>query len=188
MRLLLTVARLQRLIHQRNLFVGISSVLLMANLLLAFKNFFYKERVVIVPPELHQSFWVEGNRVSNHYLEEMALFFAHLLLDTSEASAPFNRDVILRYAKPDSYGLLKAQLLEEEGRYKKEQLSTSFRPSVVSVDNKRMTAEITGDLLSYVGSKKISQNRETYRFDFHYDRGRLLIHSFTLLKTEAKDA
>lgn len=80
MRLLLTVARLQRLIHQRNLFVGISSVLLMANLLLAFKNFFYKERVVIVPPELHQSFWVEGNRVSNHYLEEMALFFAQVLI------------------------------------------------------------------------------------------------------------
>ena len=187
MRLLLNVARLQHLIHQRNIFVGISAVLLGANVLLAFKNFSYQERIIIVPPELHQSFWVEGNRVSNHYLEEMTLFFAHLLLDTSEASAPFNREVVLRYANPDSYGALKMQLLEDEQRYKKEQLSTSFKPSVVQVDNKKMTADITGDLLSFVGSKKISQHRETYRFHFRHNQGRLLIDSFVLVKTEAKE-
>ncbi len=188
MRLRLNTARLQHLIHQRNIFVGLSAALLGVNTLLAFKNFSHQERIIIVPPDVHQSFWVEGNRVSNHYLEEMSLFFAHLLLDNSEASALFNRDVILRYAQPESYGVLKTQLLEDEQRYKKEQLSTSFKPSVVQVDNKKMTAEITGDLLSYVGSKKISQNRETYRFHFQYDHGRLQIISFQLIKTEAKES
>ena len=187
MRLRLNTARLHHLIHQRNIFVGMSAILLGTNVLLAVKTFSHHERIIITPPEVHQSFWVEGNRVSNHYLEEMSLYFAHLLLDTSEASAPFNREVILRYANPESYGALKTQLLEDEQRYKKEQLSTSFKPSIVQVDNKRMTADITGDLLSYVGSKKISQYGETYRFQFHYDRGRLLINSFSLLKTEAKE-
>jgi conjugal transfer pilus assembly protein TraE len=187
MRLFLNLARLQHLIHQRNIFVGMSALLLGANVLLALKTFSHHERIIIVPPELHQSFWVEGKEVSHNYLEEMTLFFAHLLLDTSEASAPFHREVILRYANPDSYGALKTQLLEDEQRYKKEQLSTSFKPSVVQVDNKKMIADITGDLLSYVGSKKISQHRETYRFHFHYDRGRLLIDSFVLVKTEAKE-
>jgi len=188
MRLRLHNVRLHHLIHQRNIFVGLSAALLGANILLALKTFFHLERILVMPPEIHQSFWVEGNRVSNHYVEEMALFFAHLLLDTSEASAPFHREVILRYAQPESYGALKTQLLEDEQRYKKEQLSTSFKPSVVEVDNKKMTADLTGDLLSYVGSKKISQNRETYRFHFHYDHGRLQIVSFLLVKTEAKES
>ena len=75
MRLRLNTARLQHLIHQRNIFVGMSAVLLGANVLLAVKTFSHQERIIITPPELHQSFWVEENRVSHHYLEEMSLFF-----------------------------------------------------------------------------------------------------------------
>jgi len=48
----------------------------------------------------------------------------------------------------------------------------------------QLKVDITGDLMSYVGDKKISQVRETYQFTFQNQSGRLLIAAFILLKSD----
>ena len=78
--------RLTYLNVQRNLLIALSAILLTIVLLQTLLLFFKKERMIISPPELKQSYWVEGERFSNSYLEEMALFFTHLLLDVTEAN------------------------------------------------------------------------------------------------------
>jgi conjugal transfer pilus assembly protein TraE len=144
------------------------------------------ERVIITPPQLTQGFWVEGNRFSPQYLEEMALHYAHFLLDVTEKTVLYQGDIILRYVVPEAYGAFKAKLLADEKRLRRNHLSTRFAPSDVMVSPEEMKVEITGNLMSYVGDKRISKVRETYRFQFQSQSGRLLIKSFTLVKSDQK--
>jgi conjugal transfer pilus assembly protein TraE len=92
----------------------------------------------------------------------------------------------MRYVVPQAYGAFKAKLLEDEKRLKSNHLSTRFAPSDVMISPERLSVEITGELMGYVGDKKISQVRETYRFQFQSQSGRLLIKSFTLVKSDQK--
>jgi conjugal transfer pilus assembly protein TraE len=149
--------------------------------------FFRNERVVIAPPHVSQEYWVESSRVSASYLEEMALFYAFLLLDTSPANASFKRDMILKESVPHAYGSLKAKLLEDENRIKKDNVTTSFQASEVRVDPNTMSVELTGDLVRYVGEKRISQSRDTYQLQMSYHHGRLMIEEFQLIRSDKNE-
>ena len=176
--------RLKDLKFQRNTIVGVCAVLLVINLTQSLWLFFRHERVIITPPQLTQGFWVEGNSFSPQYLEEMALHYAHFLLDVTEKTVLYQGEIILRYVVPESYGAFKAKLLEDEKQLKTNHLSTRFAPSDVVISPEQLRVEISGELMSYVGDKKISQNRETYRFQFQNHSGRLLIEAFTLVKSD----
>lgn len=176
--------RLRDLRFQRNILAGACTVLLGINTVQGLCLFFRHDRVIITPPQLTQGFWVEGNQFSPQYLEEMALHYAHFLLDVTEKNILYQGDILLRYVTPDAYGTFKARLLEDEKRLKKNNLSTRFSPSDVAISPDQLRVDITGELMSYVGDKKISQVRETYQFMFQNQSGRLLIAAFTLLKSD----
>ncbi len=147
-------------------------------------TFFRSERIIVVPPDIKQEVWLEKRQVSASYLEEMALFFANLILESSPESAAYKRDIILRNTVSESYGTLKTKLLEDETRLKKEHLTTSFQANSIKVDPDKLFVELTGDLLHFVGEKRISQSRDTYQFAFIYRQGRLLIQAFKLITSE----
>jgi len=177
--------RLKDLLQQRNLLLFLIMGLLMLNVMQATLALFRDERIVVIPPDSRQEFWVLKDKVSASYLEEMSVFFADLILETTPSGAAFRRDIILRHASPRGYGDLKTKLLEDEKRLKKAHLSTSFQPMDIKVDPNRLSVEITGDLTRYIGNKRISQARDTYRFEFEYKHSRLLIKSFSLIKGES---
>src|SRR3990167_1780158 len=186
MKLKLSKHRLRDLLHQRNLLLSLVMALLLINFTQALLVLFRSERVVMVPPDLKQEVWLEKNKVSPSYLEEMTLVFAALILESSPESAAFKRDIILRHASEAHYGALKRQLIEDEARLKKEHVATSFQASGVQVFPETLTVTLKGDLSRFVGEKKISQSRDVYQFNFEYRHGRLLIKSFSLLKTDAR--
>jgi len=176
--------RLKDLKFQRNTVAGICVILLGINAAQSTWLFFRHERVIITPPQLTQGFWVEGNRFSPQYLEEMALHYAHFLLDVTEKTVLYQGEIILRYVVPESYGAFKAKLLEDEKQLKAYHLSTRFSPSDVVISPEQLRVEVSGELMSYVGDKKISQSKETYRFQFQNHSGRLLVEAFTLVKSD----
>ncbi|MCE3230849.1 MAG: hypothetical protein K0R52_777 [Alphaproteobacteria bacterium] len=176
--------RLRDLKFQRDTIAGVCVVLLFINAAQSFWLFFRHERVIITPPQLSQGFWVEGNRFSPQYLEEMALHYAHFLLDVTEKTVLYQGEIILRYVVPESYGTFKAKLLEDEKQLKANHLSTRFAPSDVVISPEQLRVDLSGELMSYVGDKKISQVRETYRFQFQNQSGRLLIGAFSLVKSD----
>lgn len=176
--------RLSDLKFQRNVLAGVCVALLGINAAQSLCLFFRHDRIIVTPPQLTQGFWVEGKRFSPQYLEEMALHYAHFFLDVTEKNILYQGDILLRYVTPDAYGTFKAKLLEDEKRLKKNNLSTRFSPSDVSISPDQLTVDLTGELMSYVGDKKISQVRETYQIKFQNQSGRLLIAAFTLLKSD----
>ena len=176
--------RISYLVSQRNILAGLSAVLLGVVLLQSIFLFFRHERIIVSPPELHQSYWVEGDRFSESYLEEMALYFTHLLLDVTESNIMPQGEILLRYILPDSYGHFKAKIIQDEKKLKKEQLSLHFLAQDIHVFPSTLTAEVGGDLISYVGSQRVSSVRETYRIVFKQKLGRLFLESFQMVKSE----
>lgn len=183
MKTALSSARLKVLLHHRYMLVCGCAVLGIIAILEGFALIFKSDHVVIVPPELNQSFWIEQNRASNAYLEEMGLFFISMILDHSPASCAYQREIILRYTLPESYSVLKTQLLADEERLKKENLSTNFRPIDVKVSRQSNHIEITGDLIGFVGDKRVFHTRETYLLALLFKKGRLFIQSFKCVRS-----
>lgn len=178
--------RLSHLIVQRNLLAGLSVSLLTVSLMLSATLFFKSEKIIISPLELEQSFWVEGNKFSPNYLEEMAGYYAHLLLDVTPANILYQGDVILRSIEPEAYGAIKQKLYEDSKRLIRENLSLAFSPIEFQVAPDQLVVDVTGDLMSYVSGKRVSQHRETYRVAFSASKSRLFLKSFTLVASDKK--
>lgn len=188
MNIRLQKTRLRDLLHKRNLLLSLVTVLLMINGIQALYTLFRDQRIVVMPADLKQEVWLKKNQVSASYLEEMALMFASLILESSPESAAYKRDIILRYAAPSDYGALKRTLLEDEKRLKAEHVTTSFHPQSIKVDSPQLTVELTGALSRFVGEKRISQSKDTYRFQFAFKAGRLSIKSFKLISSDHKES
>ncbi len=170
--------RLQDLLRHRNYLTFTCAGLLASNLLMTFALCTQSERVVLVPPELKGPAWIERGKVSTQYLEEMALFFGSILLNKTPQSASYLHELLLRYADSSGIGNLKHQLREEEEKYQKSGLSTSFYPKKVTVQENGLQVDLFGEMVGYVSQKCIFQQEETFRLTFTFDHGRLLIKSF----------
>lgn len=187
MKLALYQKKLSQIYFHRNILVGLSLVLLGIALLQGLFLFFKNDRIIISPPDAKQNYWVEGNRFSPSYIEEMALFFCHLMLDITESNIIPQGEVLLRHITPKEYGAFKIKLLEDEKRLKKEQLTIHFTPQEIQLSPDSLSVDVTGDLISYVSTKKVSQARETYRLIFEQKSNRLLLRSFKMIKSDKEN-
>jgi conjugal transfer pilus assembly protein TraE len=187
MKLSLKQKRVSSFSLQRNALAGLSAVLLTVVVLQTVLLFYRSEKIIIHPPELKESYWVEGNRFAPSYLEEMAAYFAHLLLDVTETSFPYQSEIVLRSVDSQSYGHFKTKFLEDLARIKRTNISTHFQLSESTISPETLSVELTGELLGYVALKKISQERETYRVTFRAYKGRLFLKSFDLVTTSKKE-
>jgi len=179
--------RISYLVSQRNILAGLSSVLLVVVFLQSIFLFFRHERIIVSPPELHQSYWVEGNRFSESYLEEMAVFFAHLLLDVSSESLLYQGDVILRHVDAESYSRIRTKLFADAAQLKKENATSRFQPKKAIVLRKSMEVQLKGTMTQYVSGKDVSSYEETFVVRFSAKNGTIYLKDFALLSTKNKN-
>lgn len=177
--------RLTSILFHRNVLAGLSIMLLITNILQSILLFFKTERIIFMPAESKQSYWIEGNRFAPTYLEEQALYFAHLLLDITEKNILHQGDILLRYVDSQTYGNFKTKLYEDENRLKKDNLSLHFTPVECEVFPEKLTVHITGDLIGYISSKQVTSYREKYAISFSSTKGRLFLKSFEIMSTNA---
>ena len=168
--------RLKNLGRQRNLLLIVSAGLVISNLILCLGLVNKKETTILVPPEITHGLTFTSNHPSASYLQEMSLFFSSLVLDNSEKSFDYKKDVILRYVSPQFFGDLKRKLIETQERYKNENLCTHFRPVEVVING--LQASVTGELETFVGGTRVSETKETFVITYDYKGGFLSITSF----------
>lgn len=167
----------KKLRTQCNTWIALCVLLTLSILLLGLGLLQRREKIILVPPTLHKSFWVQGDQLSKEYLEEMALYLSKLLLDLTPSSLRQNHTILLRYTTPESYGTLKNQFFQEEQEYESLQLSTYFKPSSVHVNPESLTAEVKGTLSRYVAGKEIQTTSETLFLKFANRGSGLLLES-----------
>ena len=136
------------------------------------------ERTILVPPEVHKTFWVSDQKVSAEYLEEMAYWYAGLVLNVTPHLADYQKNLFLKYAAPSDYGRLQAEYGARTDFIRKNNASTQFSPQSVIPDEEAMKVALTGVLLTWVGDKKASEKQTTYVVGFRYLNGRLHVSEF----------
>lgn len=173
-------SRLQELIARRNGYLVLSVGLLLLCILLSIMvlRLIGRERIIITPPVVHRSFWVDNQQVSPEYLTEMTAFLAQLRLTVTPTSAEYQRETLLRYTDASYYGEFKNELVAEADHLNKSHVSLAFYPTHISVDAPNLTAHITGDLVSTVGNAPLPPARITYQVRYRYTNGQLRLQSF----------
>ncbi len=183
-------SRLQNLIAQRNGYLVLAAALAMISLILVICvcRMVNRERIVIVPPVIHQAFWVNSQTVSPEYLSQISSFLVQLRLNMTPSSAEYQREMLLRYTDPAYYGELKNELVEEADHLAKTHTSLIFYPVDISVDVSHLTAQISGDFSATVSNMPLPVQRLSYRLSFRYVQGRLWLQSFQEIIDKTNDS
>lgn len=176
------------LLHQDLASVRRASALLLAlligsmlvNLILAV--FAYRlsshQRVVVMPPSVHKTFWVEEERVSAEYLEQMGYFLMQLVLNVTPQSADHQSKVLLQYAAPAAYGELRTTLLSAAERLKRDGAATVFSARDLTVDERTLRVGIRGQLTTFISDRRVSEVPKGFAIDFQYTAGRIFLKAF----------
>lgn len=179
--------RIAYLLSQRNILAGTSFVLLTVVFFQSIFLFFKNERIIISPPELHQSYWVEGDRFSGSYLEEMAIHFAHLLLDVSGDNLLYQGEIVLRSVDADSYSRIRTKLIADAQKLKRENVTSRFEPKKAVIRQDSLEVQLKGVMTHSIAGKSIAAYEETFVIRFSSYQGKLYVRDFALLDTKNKN-
>jgi conjugal transfer pilus assembly protein TraE len=136
------------------------------------------ERVIVVPPAVHKSFWVENDRVSAEYLEQMGYFLIQLALNVTPQSVDYQSRLLLQYVAPASYGEVKTAMTVVAERLKRDGASTVFSARNVTTDERALKVSIQGSLTTFIGDRRVSDVTKSYLVELQYALGKLTIKSF----------
>ena len=159
----------------RLLTLGLVVVLGVLSAAIGMKSF-EPERVVVVPPRVHTSFWVEQETVSPSYYQEWGYYMVMLLLNVTPESVARQNEILLRHVSTRYRAEIRAQLAAAAERLQQEQLSTFFNVTDVRVDPTRSSVAFAGVLASYVEGRLIGTSDVAYMASFEVHNGTLHLH------------
>lgn len=137
-----------------------------------------RERVLVVPPTLNKTFWVEGERVSSAYLEQMGGFLAWLVLDISPGSVDWKKEVLLSYVEPDQFEALRTQQDLQADRLKRLNASTSLEVQEMVGNEDEQSLVLRGRLSLRINGVITSTEPRAYRLEFSHRAGRIHLKTF----------
>ena len=164
-------------IRVNDLVLIILALCLLLALILAVKNM-GRERTIIVPPVVHDEFWVDSNDADPKYLQEMATYFIFLANNVSPENIEYQNNLIINYVNPSEQGMLRTQLAQQAARIKRNQLTTMFSIIGYKVDAGANIVIVNGVLKSIIGDKVVSTTEKSYRVSFQIINGQLYINEF----------
>jgi conjugal transfer pilus assembly protein TraE len=156
------------------------AVSMLATLLLAIHTLRQagRERVVVVPPAIHKTFWVEAERASPEYLEQMGYFLAQLTLNVTPQSVEHQSRLLLQYAAPASWGDLRTSMAANAERIKRDGASTVFSPQDLQVDERTQRVGLRGLLTTFISDRRVSEVSKGYAIELQYAGGRIFLKTF----------
>jgi conjugal transfer pilus assembly protein TraE len=149
-----------------------------ANLLLAglaFRQAGRAEKTFLIPPEIHKSFWVDGQNLDPNYLEVMGVWAIQLRATVSPYSVDYQNSLILQHAHPSDTGALSVELQRAANQIKKENLSLIFHPREVRIDKEAQAIALIGFQTRWVAEKRIGDEMKAYLASFRYENGMITI-------------
>jgi conjugal transfer pilus assembly protein TraE len=137
-----------------------------------------RERVVLVPPAIHKTFWVDGERASAEYLEQMGYFLAQLTLNVTPQNVEHQGRVLLQYVSPEAYGDLRTSLMASAERIKRDGASTVFSAQDLLVDEATQRVGLRGVLSTFISDRRVAESAKGYLIELHTTGGRLYLKRF----------
>jgi len=163
------------------LLLGISLVI--TTLMLSVKS----QRILLVPPQITKEFWIERDRVSPEYMEQMGVFIATLVGNLSPGNAEFNINMLIKhYLDPARNNPeVVRELLGQAAYIKKNNITQAFFPSSISiVDSANMKVRVEGSSIMNVGTARVSGEKVSYLIRFDARDYKLYVEEFTIESNE----
>lgn len=149
-----------------NFFLRSAVLLLGVGLILNATVLREETKIVVVPPTLTNEFWLERNRASETYIEQMAVFVATLAGNLSPRSAEYNVDALLKYMEPTRMIEVRDDLKAQAEYIKKNNIAQSYHPSGSQIDIDKQSAVVEGTVVRHVGSIKVSEEKMAVHMKF----------------------
>lgn len=138
------------------------------------------ERTHLVPPTIDKAFWIERDRASAEYYEQMAGYVTWLMLDVSPASIGWKRDALLAWVAPEHSGEIKTKMDLEAERLKANNASSSFELYQLNTDAKAQTVMVTGRLRRQINGVDVGDPApRSYLAQFAFRGGRVQLQTYT---------
>ena len=128
---------------------------------------------VLVPAVAGPSWEVGAGWASRRYLEDMARTAAVTLLTLTPENAGHVREAAARLSVAEARGAIGAWVAAQVQRMAARDLATAFYPERIETDPARLTAEIEGELATWIGREEASRERRRYRLAFRVESGRI---------------
>jgi conjugal transfer pilus assembly protein TraE len=158
--------------------------LIFLSILMMLKISSQQTTVIAEPPSRAQAISMTGDRVDAAWLEEMGLWVAHLMLDVTPQSVPWQREQVLRMTHPEIHGDLEQRMVAQAKRLIESNATTSFWPQQVAPDPDGQQTLLMGRLDTYVNGTRTSSATTAYRVSFRSKGGRILIKDWTEVPTD----
>ncbi len=135
-------------------------------------------RTILVPPNIDKSFWVEAERVSPEYYEQMTHYLSMLILNVQPGTIEYQNKILRQYVSPALSGSLDNEGRLNALRIRRDNASQLFTPMGYQIDARERRAVIHGQLQTIVNKTPVSNVGKAYLAQFELTSGRLLLASF----------
>ncbi len=166
---------------------GLLVLSMTANLALTV-GFAGRETVTVLLPATAGPAWEVGSGGAGmgpagaRYLEDMARTVAVTLLTLTPENAAHVRAAAARMSHPSARGAIGAWVEAEAARMAGRDLASAFYPGRIEADPERLTAELSGELVTWIGREEASREDRRYRLAFRIEAGRIGLLRFEQLE------
>ena len=116
-------------------------------------------------------------------LEDMARTAAVTLLTLTPENAGHVRLAAARMSHASARGAIGAWVEAEASRMAGRDLASAFYPTDIEADPARLTVEIAGELVTWIGREEAAREDRRYRLVFRIDAGRIGLLRFEQLES-----
>lgn len=177
----------QRILRQRNLLAATSIGFAGLALVMTFITL-SRDREIILQPVLRSAVSVSSAGVSREYLEMITRDVVILTLDRSPQNLDYWLNAVLDITAPRVHGKIKADLLKIVDEQRGSSIAQFFTIQSMKLDPAGLRSEVSGDLTTIVGSKVVSRQPRTFRYDWEYSGLSLKLIGFGAVeKPKVKD-
>ena len=133
-----------------------------------------RERMAVLVPAVSGPVWTVGETwAGRRYLEDTARTVAVTLLTLSPSNAVEVREAVSRMAHTSARGVIAAWVATEAERLERRNISSAFYPLSVEAAPDELAAEISGELVTWLGREEATRERKRYRLVFAIEGGRI---------------
>lgn len=151
--------KVHSLLVQRNIVGTLLLLMIIGNLILALKLMSKDQITILIPSEVTDSYRINGGNVSESYLIDRASEVVKTIFNLTPQNIDFMQQTVLKMVYPASYSEVKKQLLELSDAVRQRRVTTVYFPSAIKADPKELSAEVEGELHSYLGKVSTSEHK-----------------------------
>ena len=158
----------------RTVLASLLGLSMLANLVLS-AGLAGREGMTVLVPAVSGPSWEVGNSwAGRRYLEDAARTVAVTLLTlTPENAAHVAEEAAARMSHASARGAIGAWVAAEAERMARRDLATAFYPQRIDIEPDALAAEVSGELVTWIGREQVSKARKRYRLVFRIDGGRI---------------